>query len=371
MKRENLPIFLFALSLSLLACTSEAPSIAFSASYPEGYEPASADDPSGSSIHNVTPTTNPDLFEAWDDFTEDFGANGATSWDTSKWAAYDDNTFAAWTFYDDNVTIGSDADGENPEGGEYLRVTTKYDYHTRTNSSFQFCFSSGILRSLQPVTYGYYEARIKGSDVWPGTCSAFWLYSIVDKESIMPREEGTIVYNEIDIIELQQIASKQNSMASNIHLMYLADSGTVDGNGDMILENTWAKASSMPTLAQTHYDVEWYADDDFHIYGCENRPDSIVFYLDNVRVGGKKNSYWHMDEGMYITFSQGLRTPFENYGDDGGTRQPTATTEEEAIAAGFPTSMYVDYIRSYRRKGDHDYSAFRNNEKAFDVNDVY
>ncbi|MFR9581475.1 MAG: family 16 glycosylhydrolase [Rikenellaceae bacterium] len=370
MNRKIRTLFFIVACISCLAtsCTEDEKTLAFNGNYPEGYEPeGDSSSSSGSSIHNVTPTSNPELFEVMDEFTEDFGADGATTFDSSKWEAYDDNTFAAWTFVKENVTVGAD-DGNNPEDGNFLKVTATYDPHNRTNSSFDFDFKSGIVRSKSPVNYGYYEARIKGADVWPGTCSAFWLYSIVDKESIMPREVGTIVYNEIDIIELQQIASNQRSMASNIHLMYLADSGTVDSNGDMVLENTWEKASSMPNMAQTHYDVDWYADDDYHIYGCENRPDSIVFYVDNVRIGGKKNSYWHMDEGMYITFSLGMRTPYEQYID--GVRQPTYDiTEEDAIAAGFPSSMYVDYIRSYRRK-DNDYSAFRNNETQFDVNDV-
>ncbi len=320
--------------------------------------PGSGATEGASSEYLATPHTNPELYAAIENCTEDFGANGATTWDASKWASYDDNGFAAWTFVAENVTIGPD-EGNNPESGEdVLCVTAKYDPHNRSNSSFDFTFKSGILRSLEPVGYGYYEARLKGSDVWPGTCSAFWLYSITDKTQIMPREEGTIIYNEVDIVEIQQIASNQRKLASNCHLMYLNAS----------IANTWAHASAMPQLAQTQYDVDFYPDDDYHIYACENRPDSGVFYLDNVRVGGKKNYYWHMDEGMYITFSLGMRTPYEFYDDD-GVRQPTVLTDEQIAVVNeiFPSSMYVDYVNSYTR----DYSDFPSSEIHFDVADIY
>lgn len=307
-------------------------------------EKASKDDfitqPDTSEAEIKLPTTytytphNSDEFTKLEHFSEDFNS----TIDEANWEICTD-AFAVWSFKTENVRV---------EDGD-LNLTAKYDYHMP--GSTQFYFSSGMLRSREPVVYGYYEARIKGADVWPGVCPAFWLYSMLDKASVLPREENTLVYNEIDVIEIQQIASNKRMMACNMHVMVLLS----DGEGGFT--NDFVTAGILPEMGQNEFLVDWDAEDDYHLYACENRPDSVVFYIDNERVASKPNYFWHLD--MYLTLSMGMRTPYETYV---GGRQPVATTEEAATAAGFPTDMKIDYIRSYTR----DYSQFASSSKPFD-----
>lgn len=117
--------------------------------------------------------------------------------------------------------------------------------------------------------------------------------------------------------------------------------------------------------------VGWNPEDDYHIYAVENRPDSVVFYVDNVRVASKPNLFWHMD--MYLTLSLGLRKPFEVY-DEWGVRTPVdpdgldragLDTVGEFVDPDSPEKftsvMYVDYVRSWKR----DYSMFESGKRGF------
>ena len=67
---------------------------------------------------------------------------------------------------------------------------------------------------------------------------------------------------------------------------------------------------------------------------------------------------------MYITLSMEPRTPFEKW--NNGKRYPVPTTKEQADAAGFPSTMKVDYIRTWRRK---DYSQFKSNKREYNPED--
>lgn len=280
---------------------------------------------------------NSNLYEPMADFTDEFDGKRI---DTKKWNIPED-AFAAWTFKQENARL---------DGKGNLLLTAKHDIHTKRNKDFYF--SSGMLRSHKTTRYGYYEARVKGADIWPGVCSAFWLYSKISASDVKIQKENEISYNEIDVMELQQIARDKRMMACNLHIMVLKESA----NGG--LKNDFIKAGQYPKIGQNHFPVDWDPEADYHIYACENRPDSIVFYIDNKRVASKPNYFWHLDEGMYVTLSLGMRTPFETYK---GGRQPIATTAQQAKAAGFPTDMIVDYVRAYRR----DYNDFPSNKRPF------
>ncbi len=280
---------------------------------------------------------NSGVFEKIEEFSDEFNSE---SIDTQKWRMPSD-AFAAWTFKKENVSL---------DGKGNLLLTARHDYQQRPKR--EYYFSSGMLRSVNTTKYGYYEARVKGADIWPGVCSAFWLYSKVDSRDIKNQEVDEVSYNEIDVMELQQIARDKRMMACNLHIMVLKESA----NGE--LRNDFIKAGQYPKMGMNQFPVDFDPEDDYHIYACENRPDSVVFYIDNKRVASKPNYFWHLDEGMYVTLSLGMRTPFETYK---GGRQPIATTAEQAQTAGFPTDMIVDYVRAYRR----DYSKFPSNKRRF------
>ncbi|MFR9611825.1 MAG: family 16 glycosylhydrolase [Rikenellaceae bacterium] len=288
------------------------------------------------SIYMQTPY-NSQIYSAVDEFSDEFNDEKI---DTQKWNIPED-TFAAWSFRKENVNL----DGEGN-----LRLTARHDPHSANGRDFYF--TSGMLRSKNTKKYGYYETHVKGADLWPGVCSAFWLYTKVPINEVQNPAVDVVSYNEIDVMELQQIAEDKRMMACNLHIMVLKE--REDGE----LGNDFVTAGKLPKMGQSQFPVDWDPEADYHTYACENRPDSIVFYIDNKRVASKPNFFWHMDEGMYVTLSLGMRTPYETY--EGG-RHGVETSSEVADEAGFPTEMIIDYVRVYER----DYSTFPNNKRPF------
>ncbi|MFR9503856.1 MAG: family 16 glycosylhydrolase [Rikenellaceae bacterium] len=294
----------------------------------------------GVTVATATPYNSKNLFTLDDTFSSEF--EGAINNDNF---VVGNRNWATWSNEPENVAV---------EDGN-LTITARYKPHTSDRGK-QFYFTSGDIKSREMTTYGYFEARIKGADLWPGVCPAFWLYGGLRGGNDESYEENTITYNEIDIIELQQIPSSKNMLALNLHTGALMR----DENGKMIRQSL--KAGIIPEICKTEFAVEWNPEDDYHIYACENRPDSIIFYIDGERVGAKINYYWHMP--MALTVSMGMRNPYERY--VAWDRYAVPATEEEAIAAGFPTTMYVDYVRTYTR----DYSEFKSNQKLFDAEEA-
>lgn len=282
----------------------------------------------------ATPHNSEGLFTLDPDYSSEF--DGALNNDNFF---INEGTQAVWALERDNIQF---------EDG-ILHVIA--DYAPRVENGKQFYLASGMVMSKGLTTYGYFEARIKGADLWPGVCPAFWLTSGGTTPYKMTDPENTITYSEIDIIELQQVARDKHIMACNLHTGALIK----DENGKNRV--TRLSAGIVPAIARNEFPVEWEAEDDYHIYACENRPDSVIFYIDNERVAARPNYYWHLP--MYMKISMGIRTPFETYV---GGRQAIPVTAEEAAAGGFPTTTYVDYVRSYTR----DYSSFKSNKKLFD-----
>lgn len=288
---------------------------------------------------------NSDEFEKQALFSCEFH-NG---FDPEFWENPRDDKFATWTFKPENSYT---ADGK-------LNLKIKYDPHKRGDKDLYF--TSGMLRSKQKVGYGYYEARIKGADIWPGTCSAFWLYTFPSEIDNSNGHKNDVVYNEIDIIELQQVPKSKGVLSQNMHIWIL----------DKDLKNEQIKAGQYPKLGKNETTVSWNPEDDYHVYAVENRPDSVVFYVDDKRVASKPNYFWHMD--MYLTLSLGLRTPFEKY-DDSQNRiaiNPSTLDKSTLDKDGefvnpdkpheFTSVMYVDYVRSWKR----DYTKFENLNREF------
>lgn len=290
--------------------------------------------------YTATPKYAPEMFQKIENLSTEFD-NGI---DTANWRTMPPNLFATWSFKSENATV---------EDG-ILNLTLKEERHKVGEK--QLYFTSGILISKEKMTYGYYEAKIKGADLWPGCCPAFWLYSTNDIKDIEPQEANAISYNEIDIIELQQIAKDKNMLACNMHIMALKDKG----NGE--LGNSFLSAGMYPKMGRNEFFApEFNAEDDFHLYGAEVRPDSVVFYIDNRRVGSKPNLFWHLkgDQSMRVTLSLGVRTPYEMYDENRRRLAIDPETVEGYKPELFPTTMQVDYVRCYTRKDGYD--TFPNN----------
>ncbi|NLR91552.1 Ig-like domain-containing protein [Flammeovirga agarivorans] len=214
-------------------------------------------------------------------------------------------------------------------------------------------FKSGILKSYQTFTYGYYEAKIKGADIGEGVCPSFWLYSNFDYSV----GNGKTVYSEIDVVELQQFDWYEGhqddirDMDHNLHAVVKV------GN-----EGVWRRPKAYPDEQLNKYRAPWDPTEDYHIYGCEVNETEIIWYVDGIEVGRKPNTYWYRP--MNVTLSLGLRKPFvEFYNNRNNAVNPETDADAKAQLPGMPTTMYVDYVRVWEKSGT-------NNNPVLGVGDI-
>ncbi len=313
-----------------------------------------------SALFVATPTSSPTLFDKVDQFSSEFDANDPLShWDIVE------EKYQSWIFKPQGLKLND---------GMLEIVVNKMETSEPGKNGTPCYFSSGMLRSKIPVSgYGYYEARIKGADVWQGVCPSFWLYTMAAGPN-QTYTSGEITYNEIDVIEIQQIPSNKYMMCSNLHM------GVAEGNPP---KSVTKKAGKYNKMGKNEFVVDYDHDSDFHVYACEVRPDSVVFYIDDVRTASKPNYFHHMQDRMFLTLSMGIRTPFEYYNDAG---QRIAVDPENPLDKnGNPidmselskkgdepwdfeeTVMYVDHIRTYTRKDGYD--KFRKNQREWNENE--
>ncbi|PWJ41804.1 Ig-like domain-containing protein [Sediminitomix flava] len=240
-----------------------------------------------------------------------------------------------WSWDNDNVTVSN--------GTAKIKVTQ--ENHTRTFwdgcngkqvQNFELYYKSGILKSFATGTYGYYEAKIKGADLFPGVCPAFWLYSSIDRSLTSP---GDVQYSEIDIVEMQQgdtdhgFGNNPKGMEHNLHTIVVNENGTP----------TWHRPKAYPEENMNLYEAPFDPRNDFHIYGCEVTKEKITWYVDGVKVGEKENLYWHRP--MNVTFSVGLRRQFTEFRCNQFYPNAANTTTQ-----GFPTTMEIDYVRVWEKE---------------------
>lgn len=191
-----------------------------------------------------------------------------------------------------------------------LVIQARKEDHIGTNGWVRH-YTSGRIRTETKFshTYGRFEARIKlpfGQGIW----SAFWLLGGSTAE--WPRN------GEIDIIE------NIGKESSTIH-------GTIHGPGYSGARGIGA-AYSLPAHKRLC--------DDFHVFAVEWDPGIIRWYVDgelyntvrkvNLPVGAP----WVFDHPFYLNLNVAVGGNWAG--------EPDASTE-------FPQSMYVDYVRVYKR----------------------
>ncbi|QQY82314.1 family 16 glycosylhydrolase [Tamlana sp. s12] len=202
-------------------------------------------------------------------------------------------------------------------------------------------FKSGILKSYNTFTYGYFEAKIKGAHIGEGVCPSFWLYSNFDYTV----GEGQTVYSEIDIVELQQFDWYEGHQ-DDVRDIDLNLHAVVKQNG----QGVWRRPKMHPDEQLNKWRASWDPTQDFHIYGCEVNEQEIIWYIDGVEVARKPNTYWHRP--MNVTLSLGLRKPFvEFYNNRNNAVNPESSAATREKLKGIPTTMYVDYVRVWEKSG--------------------
>ncbi|WP_338020222.1 family 16 glycosylhydrolase [Rhodopirellula sp. P2] len=250
--------------------------------------------------------------------------------DWRKWNKRPEN-FGAWTWDNDsNATVAN---------GVLTLTVRRVDSKAgatdvlRDQSGNPTPFTSGMLKSYAVGTYGYYEARIKGSSVFPGVCPSFWLYSKID-DSIV--SAGEVRYSEIDIVELSQrgdrVEGNRRIMDHNLHAIVSNGKPGIAGRG-------WQRPNDerFQDTQANEYKAPFDPGEDFHTYGCRVGREEIVWYVDGVEVGRKKNVYWARE--MNVAISLGLRAPFAVFADN----RLRANVAHQATE--LPTTMEVDYVR--------------------------
>lgn len=273
-------------------------------------------------------------WELDNDFSDEF--NGVTDINYVKWSKSSGlpNT-TAWLW--DNTS------NLKVENG-IVKLTMRHNANNEAvNNTY---FKSGILQSTKKNIYGYYEARIKGSGIpaglsqdpkGRGVCPSFWLWSFGSQTV-----NGELVtYSEIDAVELQQFDWYNN---------HQDDIRDMDLNLHTVVNGEWQRPKQFPDQQLNKWRANWDPSAGFHTYAVENRPDSIIWFVDGIRVAAKLNLYWHLP--MNVTVSLGLRTPFVSfYNNKNNPINPLTDSRAKAKLdkmTNDTTSMFVDYIRTWK-----------------------
>ena len=165
------------------------------------------------------------------------------------------------------------------------------------------------MNTFEGWTYGWFEARIKVSDV-AGSWPAFWM---------MPKNYTTWPGDgEIDIMEYAISTQGKNKSSSSIH----------------------CNAFNWPAGTQkTHVQAVPNAASEFHVYALEWTADQMAFYVDGIRHLTFKNDgqgydHWPFSAPFYLKLNLAWG------GNMGGT------TKDSAL----PAQYIVDYVRVFQKE---------------------
>ncbi|MDO6760567.1 family 16 glycosylhydrolase [Tamlana sp. 2_MG-2023] len=250
----------------------------------------------------------------WDlqpDFSDEFN-NGLN---TNKWD-HNPNDWGPWSWEPRHTVVNNGN----------LKLTLDWDKHTRGNN--ELYFTSGIIRSKKDIKYGYFEVKMKGASRHPGVCPAFWTYSIAQDVKVINGKR--VKYNEIDFPEIQQRQRNVNLIDWNI---IRADDARPQ------------KRTSVRKTTGGGLGPSFDPRNAYHVYGCLWEEDKIEFYIDGVKVAtGDPTESVYQKHFQRLVISLGLREPYYEYVN--GTR---VATETNTKPSGFPTTMHVDYVRTWKR----------------------
>ncbi|GAF02139.1 family 16 glycosylhydrolase [Saccharicrinis fermentans] len=232
---------------------------------------------------------------------------------TGKWE-HDPADWGPWSWKPERTKVSNGK----------LKLTLDWDKHIRGGE--QLYFTSGIIRSKQSIKYGYFEVKMKGAPQHPGVCPAFWTYSIGQPAIVYNGQ--TIKYNEIDFPEIQQ-------RLRNVKL--------IDWN--VIRADATGKRTSVRETTGGGVGPSFDPRSGYHIYGCLWEKDNIEFYIDGalVATADPTESIYQFHQ-QHLVISLGLREPYYEY--INGQRKAIKT---ESRPAGFPTTMQVEYVRTWKR----------------------
>lgn len=273
-----------------------------------------------------------------EDFSDEFNTSSV---DWNKW--FQNSNLPNTTGW-----LWNNSDNAELNGGSAI-LTMRHNANNKADNGTYF--KSGILKSKKTITYGYYEAKIKGADIGEGVCPSFWLYSDFHDNV----NNGETIYSEVDIVELQQFdwynghQDDIKDMDHNLHTV-------VKKNGSRF----WMRPKQYPETQLNKWRAPWDPTKDYHIYGCEVNEKEIIWYVDGEEIARQPNTNWHLP--MHVTLSLGLRKPFVEFHnnanhprdiyDPNDFEKYSNYEKAQAAIGGIPTSMYVDYVRVWTKGSD-------------------
>jgi beta-glucanase (GH16 family) len=234
--------------------------------------------------------------------SDEFDGNSV---DATKWNN-DPDSWGTWSWAKTNAYV--------KEGN--LRIRMVYEPHQRGKE--QLFYKSGIIRSHAEITFGYFEARIKGASRFPGVCPAFWMIGRQNGES-----------SEIDFMEIQEVQGNVRQIDCNLHAHRKMDG-----------KLTWIRE-------RREWIAPWDPRDDYHVYACETTPETIKWFIDGQQILQATNTHWNLP--MNVILSMGLRTPLRIHEGGTGEGKITRPNPKASTPEGFPTEMLVDYVRVWKR----------------------
>lgn len=237
---------------------------------------------------------------------------------TNKWHFYqEEDSWGSWSWNEDNAFT--------QDGKLHIRM----EYEPPQQEERQRYFKSAMIRTDEPVLYGYFEARIKAQSRFPGTSGAFWM-----NRELKDDNGNMVAWTEIDITELGQYWQDPRIQSWNTHVFKLPGA-----------EFAWKTATGLSRFTDARLSVlDADPRDDFHVYGLLWTKDELKYYYDGKLVFTRKNDYWH--QPLNVIFNIENREPLGGPGDN--------SEDYRADPGGFPTDMEVDYVRVWQQLPDQD-----------------
>ncbi|MCK1305154.1 MULTISPECIES: family 16 glycosylhydrolase [unclassified Bradyrhizobium] len=229
-------------------------------------------------------------WQKMDSHSDEF--NG-TALDGSKWSPTDSwNGMKPSFFSSENVALSEGC----------LNITCELrDPPPRLANAGYGRWSTAIVKSIQPVLYGYFEARAKA--MRSAALSSFWFYKKYEHEQ-----------EEIDVFELcKDRRDVVNKYRMTLHVYQLPGF-----TSDQISEASWIAPFDFA--------------DDFHVFGLNWTSKQIEFFVDGSLVRRTENRLWHRP--MHMVF-------------DSEVHEKGCGIPEDAT---MPSTYKIDYVRSWRSR---------------------
>ena len=211
---------------------------------------------------------------------------------------------------------------------EFSRLRSDVSHRQRNHHSHQAC-SSRMPLALTDTT----RRGSKGHQYFP----AYVLRSGSTVESTI-HWSARVMFATVKstLLNLHSVETMRREMNES----WITISHTILSNGGKgIKGRQWQRPNNerFKKSQANEYKAPFDPREDFHTYGCMVSRDEIVWYVDGVEVGRKKNQYWHRK--MNVALSLGLRAPYAKFENN------RLVPNEKHPANNLPTSMKVDYVR--------------------------